>query len=176
MDDAVKAALKKWPQVPACYGWLALDARGGWYMRDDKAQAAGRFPDVKGSRINHDRLLEFIHRNYAADEAGCWFFQNGPQRVYVELEVAPWVWRLQGEREAVQPVTRVGDALPVQSCWLDERGRLFLATSLGLGIVHTQDMLQASSAVEAEVWVPQDVVFAELPSRFGYQLRPQKRG
>ncbi|MFM7971511.1 MAG: DUF2946 family protein, partial [Betaproteobacteria bacterium] len=25
MDDIVKAALKKWPNVPACYGWLALD-------------------------------------------------------------------------------------------------------------------------------------------------------
>ena len=29
MDDIVKAALKKWPNVPACYDWLALDARGG---------------------------------------------------------------------------------------------------------------------------------------------------
>ena len=30
MDDIVKAALKKWPNVPHCYGWLALDARGDW--------------------------------------------------------------------------------------------------------------------------------------------------
>ena len=28
MDAIVKAALKKWPTVPHCYGWLALDARG----------------------------------------------------------------------------------------------------------------------------------------------------
>ena len=35
-DDIVKAALKKWPNVPHCYGWLALDARGDWYMRDDR--------------------------------------------------------------------------------------------------------------------------------------------
>ena len=41
MDDIVKAALKKWPNVPDCYGWLALDARGDWYMRDDRTQAAG---------------------------------------------------------------------------------------------------------------------------------------
>jgi hypothetical protein len=94
MDEIVKAALKKWPNVPHCYGWLALDARGDWYMRDDRIQAAGPFPQVKGSRIVHDKLRSFIHRNYAADAAGCWFFQNGPQRVYVELEAAPWVWRL----------------------------------------------------------------------------------
>ena len=42
MDDIVKAALRKWPNVPHCYGWLALDARGDWYMRDDRIQAAGR--------------------------------------------------------------------------------------------------------------------------------------
>jgi len=47
MDDIVKAALKKWPNVPACYGWLALDARGDWYMRDDRTQAAGPFPQIK---------------------------------------------------------------------------------------------------------------------------------
>ena len=34
MDEIVKAALRKWPQVPHCYGWLALDARGDWYMRE----------------------------------------------------------------------------------------------------------------------------------------------
>ena len=60
MDDIVKAALKKWPNVPHCYGWLALDARGDWYMRDERIQAAGPFPRVKGSRIHHDKLLAFI--------------------------------------------------------------------------------------------------------------------
>ena len=90
MDDIVKAALRKWPNVPDCYDWLALDARGDWYMRDDRVQHAGPFPQVKGSRINHDKLREFIHRNYEADARGAWYFQNGPQRVYVWLEAAPW--------------------------------------------------------------------------------------
>ena len=94
MDDIVKAALKKWPNVPDCYGWLALDARGDWYMRDDRIQAAGPFPQVKGSRIDHAKLKEFIQRNYDHDERGAWFFQNGPQRVYVTLEAAPLVWRV----------------------------------------------------------------------------------
>jgi len=94
MDDIVKAALLKWPNVPHCYRWLALDARGNWYMRDDRIQAAGPFPQPKGSRIDHEKLRDFIHRNYGHDEAGAWFFQNGPQRVYLDLEAAPWVWRI----------------------------------------------------------------------------------
>ena len=40
MDDIVKQALAKWPNVPDCYGWLGLDARGHWYLRDDAVQAA----------------------------------------------------------------------------------------------------------------------------------------
>ena len=41
MDDIVRAAMVKWPNVPDCFGWLGLDARGNWYMRDDRAQACG---------------------------------------------------------------------------------------------------------------------------------------
>src|SRR5215207_10598098 len=79
MDDIVRQALKKWPNVPHCYDWLALDARGDWYMRDERIQAAGPFPKVKGSRIEHEKLREFIARNYDHDDSGAWFFQNGPQ-------------------------------------------------------------------------------------------------
>ena len=58
-------------------------------MRDDRVQALGQFasgvPGCKGSVLQHDKLIEFIGRNYAADAQGQWFFQNGPQRVYVCL-------------------------------------------------------------------------------------------
>ena len=174
MDDIVKQALKKWPNVPHCYGWLALDARGDWYMRDDRVQAAGPFPQVKGSRILHEKLREFIERNYLHDEAGCWFFQNGPQRVYVELEAAPWVWRLHaGAADAPPSITsHTGLAARFDSAWLDEAGRLFLACDLGLGIVHTLDMGLAAEAVEAGLWQPADARFEALAQRFGYRLKP----
>lgn len=172
MDDIVKQALRKWPNVPHCYAWLALDARGDWYMRDDRVQAAGPFPQVKGSRILHEKLREFIHRNYAADDVGCWFFQNGPQRVYVELEAAPFVWRLERTGAAVGVTSHTGQAAQVQSTWVDEHGRLFLAADIGLGIVHTLDMELASDAVEGGHWTPAEIRFAELPSRFKYRLSP----
>ena len=125
MEDIVKAALLKWPNVPHCYHWLALDARGNWFMRDDRIQAAGPFPQVKGSRIEHVKLREFIERNYAVDATGQWFFQNGPQCVFVELEAAPWVWRLSS---AAAPTLTSHTGLPAQvrSAWLDESGRLFV--------------------------------------------------
>ena len=175
MDEIVKAALKKWPNVPACHGWLALDARGDWYMRDERIQAAGPFPEARGSRIVHDKLREFIARNYLADEHGAWFFQNGPQRVYVELEAAPWVWRLQADPDGpVLVCSHTGAPAQFESAWLDERGRLFLGTDIGFGVVHTLDMEAAAQAVETGQWRPAEVRFDELPGRFGYVLSPQR--
>jgi hypothetical protein len=173
MDDIVKAALRKWPNVPAAYGWLGLDARGDWYLRDEWTQAAGRFPQVKGSRIEHEKLREFIHRNYEVDERGCWFFQNGPQRVFVELEAAPFVWRVAAGTDGKPGVSsRTGHAASVESAWIDQHGRLFLQTDRGMGLVHSLDMEAASVAVESGQWSPTEVSFGELPQRFGYVLSP----
>jgi Protein of unknown function (DUF2946) len=172
MDDIVKAALKKWPQVPHCYDWLALDARGDWYMRDERIQRAGPFPQVKGSRIQHDKLLAFIERNYGVDERGAWFFQNGPQRVYVQLEAAPYIWRLRMQGDVVALHAHTGQVAQMQEAWLDEGGRLFLRTDIGFGLVHTMDINIAADLVEAGLWTPAPLAFAQMPQRFGYVLAP----
>lgn len=173
MDDIVKAALLKWPHVPHCYDWLALDARGQWFMRDDRTQAAGPFPQIKGSRILHDKLLGFIHRNYAHDERGAWYFQNGPQRVYVALEAAPFVWRVEGAGGQWQVQAHMGQTTAMRSAWLDESGRLFLVTEVGFGLVHSMDTGLAALAVEQGLWQPQEMAFADMPAQFGYVLRPK---
>ncbi len=173
MDDIVKQALAKWPNVPDCHGWLGLDARGRWFMRDDKTQATGPFPQSKGSLLQHDKLIEFIQRNYEPDAEGQWFFQNGPQRVYVELECTPLVWRVNADF-SVQAHT--GQVPPqILSCLLDEAGRLYLHTPLGLGLVHTLDMEAAANAVEQGLWQPEEVQSADLPRRFGFVRSPQAR-
>jgi hypothetical protein len=173
MDDIVKAAMAKWPNVPHTYGWLALDARGDWYLRDDQAQAAGPFPRIKGSRIEHEKLREFIERNYLSDEGGHWYFQNGPQRVYVELEAAPWVWRVDDDGMLR---SHTGQAARLQSCWLDEDGRLFIETDLGFGIVHTQDVERASRHIDSGAWTPQHAAFRTLVQRYGFVMTPAKPG
>ncbi len=174
MDDTVVAALVKWPNVPHCCGWLGLDARGDWYLRDDRVQAAGRFPQAKGTRLEHVGLREFIERNYACDAAGAWYFQNGPQRVYVELEAAPWIWRLHPAESRPEVTLRSHSGLTavLDSAWLDEHGRLFLATDLGLGLVHTLDMETAADAIECGHWTVRDALSADLPARFGFRLSP----
>ena len=172
MDDLVKKALLKWPNVPHCYGWLGLDARGDWYMRDDRVQAQGPFMQAKGSRLRHDKLIDFIQRNYEADALGQWYFQNGPQRVYVELESTPWIWRFTPDGQVRSHCDRPAQ---VRSCLTDEAGHVYLDTNLGLGRVHTQDMLSLSDALEARRWPLIEVPSLSLPARYGYVLSPQAR-
>ncbi len=169
MDDIVKQALAKWPNVPHCYGWLGLDARGNWYMRDDRTQVAGAFPDAKGSLLRHDKLIDFIQRNYDHDDGGQWFFQNGPQRVYVELEATPFIWRVMDDFSVT---AHTGTSVEPSACLVDESGKLYLVAPIGLGLVHTQDVGLAADAIEAGRWQPETVVAAELPTRFGYVMSP----
>ncbi len=173
MDELVRQAQIKWPNVPDCYGWLGLDARGNWYLRDDIAQAQGPFargsPQSKGSRLQHGKLIEFIGRNYECDASGQWYFQNGPQRVFVELEVAPLVWRVSEDGSICD---HTGQPAQMQSCWLDERGRLYLLSQRGLGLVHTLDMGLAADAVERGQWLPEAINFSDLPARFGFVPSP----
>ena len=173
MDDIVKQAMAKWPNVPHAYGWLGLDARGNWYLRDAAAQALGGFasgvPGAKGALLQHEALMAFIQRNYLADAQGRWFFQNGPQRVFVELEVAPWVWRVQSDL-SVQAHT--GEPTVCSACLVDEHGWLYLETPLGLGLVHTQDVGLAARALESGRWTQRPVLRADLPSRYHYMTSP----
>ncbi len=174
MDDIVKQAMAKWPNVPHCYGWLGLDARGNWYMRDDAAQGAGAFasgaPGAKGSLLKHEKLIAFIQRNYGGDAAGQWFFQNGPQRVYVELEATPWIWRV-NDRGQVQ--AHDGQAATCLRCVMDEHGWLYLYTTVGFGLVHTQDMEQAANVIERGAWTVEEVPRKELAVQYGYVTSPQ---
>jgi len=126
MDEAVIKAMAKWPNVPRVYGWLSLDRRGNWL--------------IKGDRISNPGVVAFIGRNYAADEQGRWFFQNGPQRVFVTLEYAPYVIATAGT-DAVALITHTGQAVErATGAWLDETGSLLLRWSGGPGLVSDRDL------------------------------------
>jgi hypothetical protein len=173
MDDIVRQAMAKWPNVPDCYGWLGLDARGNWYMRDDRAQATGAFdsglPGAKGSLLQHEKLIDFIGRNYSADASGRWFFQNGPQRVFVELQATPLIWRVQADWSIKD---HIGRSATITACVVDEHGYLYLDADTGFGLVHTQDMGLAVEAVEQQLWLPQDAPQLDLPTRFAFVKSP----
>jgi hypothetical protein len=142
MDDIVKQALARWPNVPHCTGWLLLDARGNWRMRDEAAQAQ----NAPGTAIRHEALLGFINRNYERDEQGQWFFQNGPQRVYVELEYTPWIVRLAAGHEDDDALTLTdqgGRAFEPVAAYLDEAGSVIFAdagTPPRAALLHDHDL------------------------------------
>lgn len=175
MDDIVRQAMAKWPNVPDCFGWLGLDARGNWYMRDDRAQSLGDFANgpvgAKGSLLMHDKLIAFIQRNYAADQEGRWFFQNGPQRVYVELAATPWIWRVQADYSLR---THTELATQCTACVMDEYGWLYLESPIGFGLVHTQDVGLAAQAIESGLWTVQPVLRGDLPARHRYTISPTR--
>lgn len=125
-DDDVLRAIAKWPDVPACYGWLQLDRRGHWL--------------IKGARITHARAVAFLNRNYAYDTAGAWFVQNGPQRVYCELAYTPWIYRLDGHDTLV---THTGlMARDVSGIYVDEQGNVLLASEHGIGVLDDRDIVR----------------------------------
>lgn len=173
MDEIVKQAMVKWPNVPHCFGWLGLDERGHWFLRDDAAQAQGSFqshvPGAKGSKLQHDKLIEFIHRNYASDHNGAWFFQNGPQRVYVELAASPWVWRLSSDFKLTG---QTGQETHAQICFTDETGRVYFQTPLGFGLLHTLDVAQAAEGLAQDLWPLESIERSSIPTKFGFRLSP----
>lgn len=148
MDQAVRRALARWPNVPAVAGWLALDRRGEWRLRNP---ANGAF-----ERIGNAALREFIARNYAPDARGAWFFQNGPQRVYARLECTPLVFR----RVANGFRDHCGRASGrLDGAWIDEHGALYLAGARGVGVIDDRDLGAVSSMLEDRCGNPLDPAF-----------------
>ncbi|MBL8477686.1 MAG: DUF2946 family protein [Sterolibacteriaceae bacterium] len=176
-DAAIPAV--KWPNVPACYGWLSLDRRGNWRL--------------KGEVVRHAGLIAFINRNYAADENGNRVFHNGPQKVYVDLDYAPLVLRLgiDGELTAHTGMP-AGEA---SAAFIDEEGNALLLVAAGIGLLDDRDLpaflatcrdangITASDAALIEsmqggsgLWwrgLPlQPIRRDDLPRRFGFRPDP----
>lgn len=134
MDEIVRQAMAKWPNVPHCFGWLALDARGSWRMRDERAQAL----NLPGDKITQPALRSFINRNYLADAAGRWYFQNGPQRVYVNLEAAPYVVRTDaGDGFVLHTDTLVSE---LGAAWITPAGRVVLDCDGCIALLEDRDL------------------------------------
>ena len=122
MDDQVLRSLMKWPNVPDCFGWLALDRRGQWRMRDEFTQQ-NKLP---GQVIQHSSLNEFIARNYASDELGRYFFQNGPQRVFISLDATPWIARIIPSEIGLQLTNQCNQIIKPTAALSDEKGNIYI--------------------------------------------------
>ncbi|NMG55957.1 DUF2946 family protein [Aromatoleum aromaticum] len=169
-----------WPGVPAVHGWLSLDRRGGWRLKEEP--------------VTHAGLNGFLNANYRSDSDGNWFVQNGPQRVFVALDYTPLVLRLDvdGSLTAHTGAT-TGPAI---AAYLDEDGNVLLHTSQGVGLLDDRDLSAfveqcraddggpASDAAFTEVmgggsgavWrgLPlQPIRHGEVAARFAFRPRPE---
>lgn len=196
MDEDVKAALVKWPNVPAVAGWLSLDARGRWHLHPGGTAADGG----PGESISSPQIIAFIERNFEHDADGRWFFQNGPQRVYVRIDAAPYI--LRGAERGAGLRTHTGRAIQaITAWWLDENGHLYASTDAGPGAVEDRDLagvidtltladgtplwdsLESSAPSPETLHIrhpayPESaplrtVARAELPERLGFVARPE---
>lgn len=143
MDDQVLRAMRKWPDVPAVYGWLRLGRRGQWFLVDRGRPGFDAARDETGSPITSPPILDFLGRNYAADQEGAWYWQNGPQRVYVDLELAPLILRVLNEGSQQRLVTQTGFLIGrIDSAASDADGNLLLQTDFGPALLDDRDVGQ----------------------------------
>jgi hypothetical protein len=149
MDDVVAQAMAKWPNVPAVYGWLSLDRRGNWL--------------IKGERIANQALREFISRNYEADEKGRWYFQNGPQRVYVALAYTPLVVHHEGD----ELVDHCGRPFLAQRVYLDDEGSVLIENAGRIALLDDRDLERYADGRALE-----PIRRADVPGLLGFVREP----
>ncbi len=155
MDALVARSMAKWPNVPAVYGWLELDRRGNWR--------------IKGQRILHRGLCDFIARNYQADERGGWYFQNGPQRVFVTLAYTPLVVRYEGD----SLVDQRGEIVQLGAVYLDDEGSVLIEGRKAVALLDDRDLGRfAERWGESSESLPR-VARADVPGRFGFIREPR---
>jgi hypothetical protein len=151
MDEIVARSLARWPNVPAVYGWLELDRRGNWL--------------IKGERIGNAALREFIGRNYEADERGRWYFQNGPQRVYVTLAYTPLVVHYQGDGL----FDHCGRPFMCRNAFQDEEGSVLLEGDRGIALLDDRDLARYADSAES---LPR-IRRADVEARFRFVSDPR---
>jgi DUF2946 family protein len=151
VDEIVARSLAKWPDVPAVFGWLSLDRRGNWL--------------IKGERIGNTALREFIGRNYEADPHGRWYFQNGPQRVYVALAYTPLVVHYEGERL----IDHCGGAFSATQGFQDDEGSVLFAGRQTVALLDDRDLAKFADEDRAL----RAIARAEVPARFGFVADPK---
>ena len=127
----------KWPNVPDVYRWLSLDQRGNWL--------------VKGKRITHDGLNQFISANYHSDEHQRWYFQNGPQKVFVTLEYTPFVIFCQSENKILSLKTHTGKLIhDIETVYLDRDGRVLANWGQHIGVICDRDLTLLYEHIEVD--------------------------
>ena len=149
-------------------------------MRDEAAQATNQLGDI----IRHESLLAFIYRNYDCDSRSAWYFQNGPQRVYVELETTPFIARTDPALGFV-----LHDRTPVleiDHVFMTDTGQLIIQSQQKIAMLDPSDLghclaswlsapnqllqMKVGQQFKSVEWVDSN----QLQNRFGFIAHPSK--
>lgn len=134
MDEQVLAAMNKWPNVPAAYGWLSLNERGLWRFHHQGDFAA----EPAGDSIENRQLIDFLGRNYTVNERGEWYVQNGPQKAYVTLPHAPFILFYDNVQSRLS--THHDQTVKAITQWyFSNDGRIFAQSDLGPAMLIGRD-------------------------------------
>ncbi len=135
MDSFITAAMQKWPAVPHCYGWLSFDRRGEWRIKNQNAQQFKLLVEL----IHHQGFKEYIEAHLAHDGKGNYFFQNGPQRVFIHFSYCPWVLRFYPLEEGQWQIrTTFGEVIQPLACLLDEHGQIIFEADFTTRVVNDE--------------------------------------
>ena len=161
MDEIVLRAQAKWPDVPDVYGWLTLDRRGQWLLRNPARQS--------DEPIGNAALREFIARNYSCDSRGRWFFQNGPQRVFVRLAYTPWVVRTHDAKF----VDQCGGVFEGAGAMLDNEGSVLVLGGGRVALLDDRDLAAYADASHEALEALPRIESRDVAGRFGFVPDPR---
>ena len=113
--------------MPDVYRWLQLDSRGSWRLKDEK--------------ISHHGLVSFINKHYTSDEQGRWYFQNGPQKVFVTLEYTPYVISIETLNSKWIFKTHNGQVIEkLNRVFIDDHGNFLVSWDKFVGVIRDTDI------------------------------------
>ena len=133
---------------------LSLDRRGNWLIKNEK--------------IGNRALREFIGRNYLPDARGCWFFQNGPQRVFVTLAYTPLVVHLEGGNAADALFDHCGRPFEAEQAFVDEEGSVLMLGKAGIALLDDRDLAAYADRARDLPGITRQAA----PGRFGFVTHP----
>lgn len=151
------------------FGFLFLTERGEWSLREGK--------------VVHPNLRGYLCRSYQYDPQSCAMVVFvGNQKIFVDLEYTPWIYRIQSHGSNFQILTHTERSVSLlKDIYMDEKGNLLFLTEYGIGKVHDQDLYILEPFFQDErlfVWKERAYSLQFLPSHkvprvFGYQNNPR---
>ena len=130
MDEIVKQAMAKWPNVPSVFGWLGLDRRGKWRIKGERI-ANPASPISSAAITSTTRKAAGFSRT---GRSACSSRSNTRRSSSASTGTPIPRAALRIEAHTGRAVHRIDGA------WIDDAGIVLLATDAGVGMIDDRDL------------------------------------